>query len=269
MAKAPRPGQVKTRLCPPLGPRDAAALSRAFLLDRIEQVRGLGARLAIAYAPADAQPVFRALAPGFELIPQRGPDLGARMSAAIEDLVAAGAAGAILVGTDSPTLPTEYLAEAAGRLAASDADLVLGPSEDGGYYLIGLRAPRPELFREIAWSTPAVLPETIHRARALGLRTASLPAWFDVDTGDDLDRLERELAARPGPEPRHTREYFAAGRGGAHGTPRAGTRKVDGWLDRQPVELAGEPGEPRSGGIAAGAPRVHGLGARPAQEGAR
>jgi rSAM/selenodomain-associated transferase 1 len=230
MAKAPRPAEVKTRLCPPLEPAEAAALSRAFLLDRIEQVRGLDARLAIAYAPADARPVFEELAPDFALVPQRGCDLGARMAAAIEDLERAGAAGAILVGTDSPTVPRELLGAAVRRLAAGDVDLVLGPSEDGGYYLIGLGAPRPELFADIAWSTGAVLPETRRRARALGLRTASLPPWFDVDTGADLERLERELATSPGPEPRHTRR-FLAGRGarrrGDAGASPAAARSVE------------------------------------------
>jgi rSAM/selenodomain-associated transferase 1 len=236
MAKAPRPGQVKTRLCPPLDPMEAAGLARAFLLDRIEQVRGLAARRAIAYAPGDARGVFEDVAPDFELFAQQGDDLGARMAAAIDHVLTGGAGaarpvsghaatGAVLVGTDSPTVPRQLLADAMRYVATGDVDLVLGPSEDGGYYLIGLRLPRPELFVDMAWSTPAVLPETLRRAEALGLRTAMLPAWFDVDTGADLERLERELATSPGPGPRHTRAYVA-GRAGPGEVCAAGARRA-------------------------------------------
>jgi rSAM/selenodomain-associated transferase 1 len=225
MAKAPRAGEVKTRLCPPLTPTEAASLAEAFLLDRIEQVRGVAARPAIAYAPADAEPVFRELAPGFSLLPQRGPDLGARMAGAVVDLLADGGPGVVLVGTDSPTLPRAVLAEALERVARTD--LVLGPSEDGGYYLIGLQRPRPELFADMAWSTADVLEETMRRARVLGLSTALLPAWFDVDTGDDLARLERELTVGPGPEAPHTRRYLegrCARTAGASAPPSDGLR---------------------------------------------
>ena len=92
----------------------------------------------------------------------------------------------------------------------ADTDLVLGPSEDGGYYLIGLRVSRPELFEAMPWSTPQVLPETVRRAHALGLRIAWLPSWFDVDTGSDLERLEASLATAA--VPRHTRRFFAGRR---------------------------------------------------------
>ena len=213
MAKAPRAGEVKTRLCPPLTPGEAAEIYRAFLLDKIEQVRSLdGARPAIAYAPAAARVFFETVAPGFTLIPQRGRDLGARLVAAFEELLGGGAPGALLIDSDTPTLPRELLETALRLVSGADTDVVLGPSEDGGYYLIGLRAPRPELFEDMAWSTPAVLPETLRRAQALGLRVVSLPPWFDVDTGGDIERLEAALAASRGPEPQHTRRFFA-GRG--------------------------------------------------------
>jgi rSAM/selenodomain-associated transferase 1 len=213
MAKAPRAGEVKTRLCPPLAPDEAADLYRAFLLDKIEQVRSLDtARPAIAYAPAEARVFFETVAPGFTLIPQRGRDLGARLAAAFEELLVGGAPGALLIDSDTPTLPRELLETALRLITGPDTDVVLGPSEDGGYYLIGLRTPRPELFADMAWSTRAVLPETIRRARALGLRLASLAPWFDVDTGDDVERLDAALAASTGPEPRHTRRFFAGRR---------------------------------------------------------
>jgi len=209
MAKAPRPGEVKTRLCPPLAPEEAADLARAFVLDAVERVAGVDrSAVVIAFAPAEAAGEFRALAPGVSLIPQRGGDLGERMAGVFEDLQAAGARRVVLMGTDAPTLPRAHVDEAVRRLAG-DADVVLGPSEDGGYHLIGLGAPHPELFRDMAWSTPAVLAETRARARIRGLRVAELPAWFDVDTGLDLERLERELAAADGGA-RHTRAALAA-----------------------------------------------------------
>lgn len=211
MAKMPRAGEVKTRLCPPLTLEEAADLYHAFLLDRIEQVRSLhAASHAIAYAPADSRGFFEGLAPDFALIPQRGGDLGRRLVAGFDQFFADGYAGALLTDSDTPTLPVAYLREALCLIASADTDLVLGPSDDGGYYLIGLRAARPELFEDMPWSTPQVLPETVRRAYALGLRIAWLPPWFDVDTGPDLDRLEASL--RTTAAPRHTRRFFAGRR---------------------------------------------------------
>jgi uncharacterized protein len=112
------------------------------------------------------------------------------------------------MGTDTPTLPRECLDEAVGLVMAPDVDLVLGPTEDGGYYLLGLRAPRRGLFEEMPWSSPSVLSRTLDRARRLGLRVACLPTWFDVDTGADLDRLRSGLEADPGRFPRHTRQFL-------------------------------------------------------------
>ena len=164
MAKAPRAGLVKTRLCPPLSPDEAAELAGAFLLDAVDQVRSVAAaRPAMAYAPVDARAFFHALAPDFALVAQRGEDLGARLSHAFEDLLADGAPGAIVIGSDVPTLPSAVLEAALERLAG--ADLVLGPSEDGGYYLIGLREPRAALFADMAWSTEVVFEETMRRAQ--------------------------------------------------------------------------------------------------------
>ncbi|HLF47828.1 MAG TPA: TIGR04282 family arsenosugar biosynthesis glycosyltransferase [Methylomirabilota bacterium] len=119
-----------------------------------------------------------------------------------------GHAGAVAIDSDTPTLPTEHLAEAVARLRRGDADLVLGPSEDGGYYLIGLRAPHPELFDGIRWSTPEVMPETLRRAEEKGLRVALLPTWYDVDTPTDLARLRAALAASQTLTPRHTRKFL-------------------------------------------------------------
>jgi rSAM/selenodomain-associated transferase 1 len=193
MAKVPEAGEVKTRLCPPLAPADAAALARCFLLDRLEQVGEVsGSDALLAFAPSEREAEVRALVPaGTRLVPQAGADLGARMDRLLTDLLAEGYAGAIAVGTDSPTLPTAYLQRASATLAAGVADVVLGPAEDGGYYLVGLRAPAPALFVGMPWSTARVTRETLARARRLALRSLLLPTWFDVDRGHDLARLRR------------------------------------------------------------------------------
>jgi uncharacterized protein len=211
MAKSPRPGEVKTRLCPPLNAGEAADLYRCFLLDKIETVQALtGAQAVIAYSPTDARADFEALAPGIRLMPQVGPDLGARLHATLAGLHNAGHAGAIAVDSDTPTLPGEFLQQAVDCLIRPGPDVVLGPTEDGGYYLIGLRVARPELFDGVPWSTAAVFEETRRRADAGNLSVACLPAWFDVDTPDDLRRLRAALAASAGDRgaPR-TRRFLA------------------------------------------------------------
>ena len=223
MAKAPETGQVKTRLCPPLSPAEAAELCRCFLLDKIAQVRVVErAEPVVAYAPEGAAPVFEALAPGFTLVPQRGGELTARLVSVLDRLFADGCEAVILIDSDTPTLPTGLLERAVTLLASGAHDLVLGPSEDGGYYLIGLRRPQPELFEGMPWSTPAVLEETLRRARALGLSALRLPPWYDVDTGADLARLTAELATEPIGEPRHTREFILGYLGGRTARARGG-----------------------------------------------
>ncbi len=209
MAKAPRLGEVKTRLCPPLSLADAAELYRRFLLDKIEQVRSLRtASLAIAYTPAEAGAFFEGVAPGFDLVPQRGADLGDRLANSLGELLERGHRGALAIDSDTPTLPLGFLQEAVDLVARPEIDVVLGPTEDGGYYLIGLRTLHRELFEAMAWSTSQVLPETIRRADAKGLKVACLPPWYDIDTPDDLARLQTALAVSHSDHPRHTRRFL-------------------------------------------------------------
>ncbi len=209
MAKAPRAGEVKTRLCPPFSINEAAELYRCFLLDKIEQVRILkGASPAIAYTPEEGRIFFEVLAPGFVLIPQQGPDLGARLANSFDQLLARGYGGALLIDSDTPTLPIDFLKQALDLAAAPATDLVLGPSDDGGYYLIGLRKLYRELFEDMAWSTAQVMPETIQRAAAKGLKVATVPMWFDIDTPTDLTRLKASLRNAKCDTARHTRRFF-------------------------------------------------------------
>lgn len=209
MAKVPHPGQVKTRLCPPLSLAQAAGLYRAFLYDKIAQVRTLAAtQPAIAYTPASGEDFFADLAPDFTLMAQRGADLGERLAHCLYSFLAMGYTGVLAIDSDTPTLPTAFLQQAIGLVASPEVDLVLGPSDDGGYYLIGMRALHRELFVDMAWSTDAVLPETVRRAQALGLKIAWLPPWFDVDMPEDFQRLRATLAATEGVEPQQTRQFF-------------------------------------------------------------
>lgn len=199
MAKVPRPGAVKTRLCPPLLAAEAAALYRCFLLDKIASVGALAdAHPVIAYTPEDAQVEVAPLAPGFTLVAQQGSDLGARLYATLGSLLGAGHPAAIAVDSDTPTLPLDFLQQAVDLLSRPGPDVVLGPTEDGGYYLIGVRAPHRELFEDVPWSTSEVLEVTLRRAAKAGLQTACLPSWFDVDTAQDLERLRTSLADTPG-----------------------------------------------------------------------
>lgn len=209
MAKVPEAGSVKTRLCPPLAPHTAAALYRAFLVDKIAQVRQLAqARPTIAYTPEDSRDFFAALAPDFLLIPQQGADLGERLANSFAQCFAMGYTGVMAIDSDSPTLPTDFLQQAVDLLAMPHTNVVIGPSDDGGYYLIGLRALHRELFDNMPWSTAAVAPETQKRATAKGLKIAWLPPWFDIDTAEDLRRLQTTLAQTTATEPHYTRQFF-------------------------------------------------------------
>ena len=209
MAKQPVPGAVKTRLRPLLSDDDIAALYDSFLRDKIGQVRSLtGAAPVIAYTPAESRPFFAELAPDFLLLPQVGDGLSVRLTFLYQQLLDMGHDGVIATDSDSPTLPTEYLQRALDSLAAHGADVVLGPSDDGGYYLIGLRRLHPELFDAMPWSTPQVYDETLRRAATLGLRVMSLAPWYDVDTPVEFERLRVEVAELGVAAPRHTRRFF-------------------------------------------------------------
>jgi rSAM/selenodomain-associated transferase 1 len=187
-AKEPVAGTVKTRLAAQTSPAFAAAVAEAFLADTLARMQPLPVRKMIVYAPADAD--FRARAAGYELEPQAEGDLGARLSHFFESRFAAGDGPIVVIGTDSPTLPVEFVTQAFEMLRS--ADVVLGPATDGGYYLIGLRRHQPELFRGIAWSVPTVLADTVKRVRG---ELALLPPWYDVDTLDDWRMLCGHLQA--------------------------------------------------------------------------
>jgi rSAM/selenodomain-associated transferase 1 len=215
MARVPGAGPVKTRLHEALTPAVATALYRCFLLDRLEAVAALpGIEPIAAFTPAAARAEMAALAPpGVRLVPQATGDLTARLTALFDGLLAEGHAAALAMDSDSPTLPMDRVREAVDVLLAGRADVVLGPCDDGGYYLVGIRTPHPELFRDIPWSTARVLATTRARADGLGLRSHLLPAWYDVDDERGLGRLRAELRAGAAIAPR-TRALLAQVDGG-------------------------------------------------------
>jgi len=191
MAKYPEPGAVKTRLARVLGADNACALYRAFVLDLAGRLDNLPYAVTWAYWPPTAP--FQGLVRGGRYRPQEGGNLGERMAKALAEEFAEHGGPILVIGADAPHLPAARLAEAAAALAGG-ADVVLGPSADGGYYLIGLRGPAPGLFSDIPWSTARVLGTTRERAAALGLGVHLLPPGFDLDEPADLARLEGLLA---------------------------------------------------------------------------
>jgi rSAM/selenodomain-associated transferase 1 len=194
MVKAPRPGAVKTRLTPPLPPDRAASLAAAFAQDVVAVARLVCGRVLVAYAPADGQVTLAPLLPEVLLwAEQQGMDLGARMDNAMAYAEAQGFGPIVVIGTDSPTLPPSYLQRALDTLVSGDADMTIGPTDDGGYYLVGTRRRTPGLFAGVAWSTPSACAQTVANAQRLGLRSRSLPPWYDIDTFDDLIRLQNEF----------------------------------------------------------------------------
>jgi rSAM/selenodomain-associated transferase 1 len=225
-AKEPRPGHVKTRLCPPLSPEGAAQLYHSFLLDILEEMaRVPEVALALAYSPPGAHDFFRSLVPaGTDLFPQEGADLGERMNRAFDRGFAAAFSPVLLRGSDVPDLPASAVSEAQEVLAAGRAQVVLGPCPDGGYHLVGLPAPAPRLFRGVAWSGPTVLTDTLHRARQLGLKVHLLPPWPDIDTYADLRAFLTRSHAAP-------QAGWRSHQGG-----RRLLRLVESWREPQPVD---------------------------------
>jgi len=208
MAKSPRAGYSKTRLCPPLKPDQAAQLSAAFLRDTTEAMRAAATSAPIvgyaAYAPAGTEAALTAhlapdtlmiLADGSAPAPTGVVGFGRCLLHAIQVLFTRGHAAACVLSSDTPTLPASVLVTAAVLLLAGDERrVVIGGCDDGGYYFLGMRQPHSGLFADIAWSTETVAAATRNRAAALGLDLVELPSWYDIDDAASLDRLMRETS---------------------------------------------------------------------------
>ena len=192
MAKAPVAGTVKTRLVPPLTHEQAAGLYRSILWDQLEHLKELTiADLFLAFTPSEAASLMADMAPpNFRRFAQRGDDLGARMKGVFEELIGWEYRNIVLIGGDLPPLPLEFLQKAFEILAASGKRVVLGPSGDGGYYLVGMNQPTPQIFAGMSWSHSQVLAQTVDRLTELEIEPELLPVWFDLDTVEDLAALQ-------------------------------------------------------------------------------
>jgi uncharacterized protein len=220
MTKAPQTGRVKTRLVPPLTPDEAAELNKCFLRDTATAISvccsgglrppsaasarphpnahraPLQCSAIAAYTPIGAESAYiDILPPDFCLLPQRGDKFGERLYFAVEDLFKCGFDSVCLIDSDSPTVPAENFAEAVELLSATEDRVILGPSDDGGYYLIGVKKPHRHLFEQIDWSTERVLNQTVQRATEIGVEVKLLPTGYDVDDEASLRRLCNELLA--------------------------------------------------------------------------
>ncbi|NBC00772.1 MAG: DUF2064 domain-containing protein [Bacteroidetes bacterium] len=209
-AKPPTPGRVKTRLTPVLSEEAAAALYAAFLKDALLQYAPLPVDVRLYLG--DAAPSVEAWTQEHtdaEVHVQHGPGLGKRMARAFVESFAAGYERLVIIGTDHPTLPTPFIEQAFERLDTARA-VTLGPSSDGGYYLLGMNDYFPELFHEMTYSHAQVFDETLARAHAAGAQVTILPPWYDVDEPADLHRLTEDLADRPSSVAPHTRAQLEA-----------------------------------------------------------
>jgi rSAM/selenodomain-associated transferase 1 len=207
MAKAPLAGRCKTRLLPLVSGEQAAELSTAFLRDIMDNLTLAGADGSIspyiAYAPAESGPVFARMFPAAGLlladgvgeVPAGVEGFGRCLLQAVQAMLALGHSAACVLNADSPTLPTRVLRRAAALLAAPGKRAVMGPAEDGGYYLLGMQRTQASLFSGIDWSTERVAAQTRMRAQQAGLELCELDMWYDVDEPALLHRLMRELTA--------------------------------------------------------------------------
>jgi len=198
MAKASIPGRTKTRLVPPLTFDEAARCNTAFLHDIVDNILAASAQASIAgymaFGPPRSRPIFEENLPrAIALIEAWHPNFGDCLACAIAQLLERGHRGAVVLNSDSPTLPTSLLVETAEALARPGDRAVLGPAHDGGYYLLGVKAKHNRLFQDIAWSTEHVAHQTLERAAELDLPVHILPTWYDVDDIAALKKLQAEL----------------------------------------------------------------------------
>jgi rSAM/selenodomain-associated transferase 1 len=225
VAKEPVPGKVKTRLSSHLSESQAAHLYSLSIQDMIQEMTQLSENsLAIAYTPEEAAPIFKKMIPqSIHLFPQQGADLGERLANIFRRMFDEGYGQVHILNSDSPDLPHSLVKQSMNLLNKPQTEAVLGPCDDGGYYLVGLRRLIPELFTQIPWSTDKVLQKTLERVQQLGLQCKLLGPWYDIDTYDDilkfLARNRKNMDNHKGPGWRTLRYVRAM-------TKQANTQKV-------------------------------------------
>ena len=192
-AKYWEPGRVKTRLAAAIGDQAASSLARRFVLTLLQRFADVGQRRVLAYTPAERRTEFESLAAdGWLLAVRADGDLGLRMQDYFATAFRRGATRVVLIGSDSPNLPVDYVTDAFQQLERYP--VVLGPADDGGYYLVGAAGSVPPIFAGIPWSSPQVWPQTVNRLREANCPCGVLPAWYDVDDLENLRRIDRDLA---------------------------------------------------------------------------
>jgi len=193
MAKVPRAGNVKTRLQPFLSAEQCILLSEAFLEDAINKAKRIGEKLIIAFSPADERGYFDKFGDeNLILTEQKGADLGERMFNAFQFALSQNSDSAVMIGTDSPTFPADYI-EQAFEFLELETDAILGKTADGGFYLIGLRKLNREIFENVAWSSGKTFEQTYRNIMNLNLHLREVPSWFDVDEKNDLLKLKEQF----------------------------------------------------------------------------
>ncbi len=209
-AKSPMRGKVKTRLCPPLTPDQATALYRAFLLDTMHIISEIdGVQPGVLFTPSEALEDFRALAPAnFFLVPQVGEGFGERLAHGFRELFALGYEAVAIMDADSPTLPRKHIMTLFEQLQDPRCEIAIGPSDDGGYWAIGMKQLYLEVLSDISWSSELVLGQTLERARDANLFAACASTWYDIDNGETLNRLRGELSDSPVLMPMNTRQVL-------------------------------------------------------------
>jgi rSAM/selenodomain-associated transferase 1 len=201
MAKVPIAGTVKTRLQPFLSAEQSATLAECFLRDAVSKAKSLSNELIIAYTPVEKRDVLLTTLPNEQIfIEQKGANLGGKMFHAFEFAFSQNSDAVVMIGTDSPTFPAQFITQAFEMLLETDA--VLGKTADGGFYLIGLRKLKKEIFETIEWSSPKTFEQTARNIENLNLKLSFLPNWYDVDTPDDLKRLIKDLSKNPSIAPK-------------------------------------------------------------------
>ncbi len=201
MAKVPIAGTVKTRLHPLLSVEQSATLAECLLRDTVNKAKFLSDELIIAYTPVEKLDVLLAILSNEQIFTeQKGANLGDKMFHAFEFAFSRNSDAVVMIGTDSPTFPAQFITQAFEMLPETDA--VLGETADGGFYLLGLRKLKKEIFETVEWSSPKTFEQTARNIENLDLKLSLLPNWYDVDTPDDLKRLKKDLSKNPSIAPK-------------------------------------------------------------------
>jgi len=192
MTKVPSAENVKTRLQTVISPEDREKLAEAFLKDAVSKANMACENIFIAFFPPDEAEKLKQILPDHKIFAQKGEDLGERMFFAFEHLFSNRFDEIVMIGTDSPTFPIDYI-EQAFEFLETNSEIVLGKTEDGGFYLIGLRVSRREIFENIEWSSPRTFEQVYKNIQSLELHLRETPSWYDVDEAHDLTKLKDEI----------------------------------------------------------------------------